>query len=72
MGHLGLTEVLLALGLLGLIFAETIVRRLTRWLARTKPTPVLAAENPASRQELEADAPDEGEKLPSAPADAGP
>ncbi|MFO0614328.1 MAG: hypothetical protein U0414_17205 [Polyangiaceae bacterium] len=43
MGHLGVTEVVLVLGLLGLIFAERIVRVFARWVARTKPTPAIDA-----------------------------
>lgn len=83
MGHLGVTEVLLALGLVGLIFAETIVRRFTRWVARTPDVEQraphrlgVASDSMRERAAPDGESPSDGaadaEKVPAAGADAGP
>jgi hypothetical protein len=61
MGHLGVTEVVLVLGLLGLIFAERIVRVFTRWVGKTRSPSLGTGQEPALS----------AEKAPEQPADAG-
>lgn len=66
MGHLGVTEALLVLGLLALIFGDVLVRRLGRWVARTKPTADAALEEQVLEEATELAPDDQRREPPSA------